>query len=246
MPTISTSSPVLTIALLDTAGGDGAAAGDREDVLDRHQEGLVELADRLRDVGVERRGQLEDGFLGLLVAFQRLQRRAFDDRGLFAREVVLVEQVLDLLFDELDQLVVVDLVDLVEEDDDVRDVDLTGEQDVLAGLRHDAVGGGHDQDRAVHLRGAGDHVLHVVGVARAVDVGVVPVVGLVLDVGGRDRDAALLLLGSVVDLGEALRLGTAHGREGFGDRGRQRRLAMVDVTDGADVHMRLIALEFLL
>src|SRR6185312_12522809 len=63
-------------ALLDTAGGDGAATGDREDVLDRHQERLVELADGLRDVGVERRGQLEDRFLGLLVAFQRLQRRA--------------------------------------------------------------------------------------------------------------------------------------------------------------------------
>src|ERR1700761_6505004 len=232
--------------LLDTAGGDGATAGDREDVLDRHQEGFVELADRLRDVGVERRGQLEDGFLGLLVAFQRLQGRALDDRGLFAREVVFVEQVLDLLFDELDEFLVVDHVDFVQEHDHVRDVDLTGEQDVLAGLGHDAVGRGHDQDRAVHLGGTGDHVLDVVGVARAVDVGVVPVLGLVLDVGGRDRDAAFLLLGSVVDLLEGLRFCSAHGREGFGDRGRQRRLAMVDVTDGADVHMRLIALEFLL
>ncbi len=27
-----------------------------------------------------------------------------------------------------------------------------------------------DQDRAVHLRGTRDHVLHVVGVARAIDV----------------------------------------------------------------------------
>ena len=52
--------------------------------------------------------------------------------------------------------------------------DLAGEQDVLAGLRHRAVGGRDDQDRAVHLGGAGDHVLDVVGVARAVDVGVVP------------------------------------------------------------------------
>src|SRR5215213_8252124 len=195
--------------LLDAAGGDRAAAGDREDVLDRHQEGLVELANRLGDVGVKGGGQLEDGFLGLLVAFQRLQRGAFDDRRVVAGEVVLVEEFLDLLLDQLDQFVVVDLVDLVEEDDDVRDVHLAGEQDVLARLRHDAVGGGDDQDRAVHLRGAGDHVLHVVGVARAVDVGVMAVVRLVLDVRGRDRDAALFLLGSVVDLLEALGLGPA-------------------------------------
>src|SRR6201991_1160126 len=187
-------------ALLDPTRRDGAAAGDREDVLDRHQEGLVQLADRLRDVGVEGRGQLEDRFLGLLVAFQRLQRRAFDDRGVFAREVVFVEQVLDLLFDQLDQFLVIDHVDFVEEDDHVRDVHLTGEQDVLAGLRHDAVRGRDDQDRAVHLRRAGDHVLDVVGVARAVDVGVVPVLGLVLDVRGGDGDVALFLLGSVVDL----------------------------------------------
>jgi hypothetical protein len=38
------------------------------------------------------------------------------------------------------------------------------------------------QDRAVHLRGARDHVLHVVGVAGAVDVRVVTVGRLVLDV----------------------------------------------------------------
>jgi len=38
-----------------------------------------------------------------------------------------------------------------------------------------AVGRGDDQDRAVHLGGAGDHVLDVVGVAGAVDVGVVAV-----------------------------------------------------------------------
>src|SRR4051812_7617691 len=37
-------------ALLDAAGRDGAAAGDREDVLDRHQEGLVEVTLGLGDV----------------------------------------------------------------------------------------------------------------------------------------------------------------------------------------------------
>ena len=84
-----------------------------------------------------------------------------------------VEEVADFLLDELDELGIVDEVDLVEEDDDGGDADLAGEEDVLAGLGHDGVGGGDDEDGAVHLGGAGDHVLDVVGVAGAVDVRVV-------------------------------------------------------------------------
>ena len=104
-------------ALLDAARGDGAAAGDREDVLDRHQERLVEVALRLGDVLVEGVGELEDRLLRLLVALERLQRRALDDRGVVARELVLVQQVADLLLDQLEQLLVVDHVDLVQVDD---------------------------------------------------------------------------------------------------------------------------------
>src|SRR5262245_64293139 len=44
-----------------------------------------------------------------------------------------------------------------------------GEQHVLARLRHRPVDRAHHQDGAVHLRRAGDHVLDVVGVARAID-----------------------------------------------------------------------------
>jgi len=44
---------------------------------------------------------------------------------------------------------------------------------VLARLRHDRVERRHDQDRAVHLRRARDHVLDVVGVTGAIDVRVV-------------------------------------------------------------------------
>ena len=60
----------------------------------------------------------------------------------------------------------------------------------------------NDQDRAVHLRRARDHVLHVIRVTRAVDVRVVTVLRLVLDVSRRDRDAALALLRRLVDLVE--------------------------------------------
>src|SRR5690348_17621332 len=40
-----------------------------------------------------------------------------------------------------------------------RHLHLPGEQDVLARLRHRAVGRGDDEDRAVHLGCARDHVL---------------------------------------------------------------------------------------
>src|SRR5665213_404490 len=233
-------------ALLDAAGRDRAAAGDREDVLDRHQERLVELAHGLRDVGVQRRRELEDLLARGLVALKRLQRGAGDEGDVVAREVVHREQLAHLDLDQLEQLLVIDHVGLVEEDDDVGNADLAREQDVLAGLRHRAVGGGDDENRAVHLRRAGDHVLDVVGVTGAVDVGVVAVLGLVLDVRGRDRDAALALLGSVVDLLEALGL-TAHllGKHiCYG--GGQRRLAVIDMPDRADIDVRLVALELLL
>ena len=88
-------------------------------------------------------------------------------------KLYLLEQLAHLELDQLEQLGVVDHVDLVEEDDDVGHLDLAGEQDVLARLGHRAVGRGDHEDGAVHLGGAGDHVLDVVRVAGAVDVGVV-------------------------------------------------------------------------
>ena len=226
---------------------DRAAARDREHVFDRHQERLIDRTLRLRDVFVHRLHQFEDGVLAELriLVFQRHQGRALDDRDLVAGELVLREQLAHFELDELEQFRIVDHVDLVQEHDQRRHADLAGEQDVLAGLRHRAVGGRHDQDRAVHLRGAGDHVLHIVGVAGAVDVRVVALGGLVFDVRGRDRDAARLLFRRLVDLivgGESCAAGF---RQNLRDGSRQRRLAMVDVTDRADIAMRLAAVEFL-
>ena len=40
-PTISTSSPILSGAALNSTGSNGATAGDGEYVLNRHQEGLI-------------------------------------------------------------------------------------------------------------------------------------------------------------------------------------------------------------
>ena len=105
-----------------------------------------------------------------------------------------------LKLDEFHKLRVIDHVRLVQEHHDRRNADLTRQQDVLAGLRHRTVRGRHHKNRAVHLRRARDHVLDVVGVTGAVDVRVVPGVRLVLDVRRVDRDAALFLFGSRVDV----------------------------------------------
>ena len=135
---------------------------------------------------------------------------------------------------------------------------------MLAGLRHLAVAGGNDDDGAVHAGGTGDHVLDVVGVAGAVDVGIVAVLGLVLDVGSGDGDAALTLLGCLVDGTVLKEVGQALFRLPLGDGGGKGGFAVVDMADCAlgdgcqwlvgvqldgfggvhtDVYVRLVTLE---
>jgi len=114
---------------------------------------------------------------------------------------------------------------------------------VFFGLRHWAVGAGDDEDGSVHLGGAGDHVLDVVGVAGAVDVSVVTVLGLVLDGGSVDGDASGTLLGGSIDFVVFLGGAVAEGGERHGEGGGEGGLAVVDMTDGTDVDVGLLALE---
>ena len=117
---------------------------------------------------------------------------------------------------------------------------------MLAGLGHDAGVGRDQEDGGIHLGGAGDHVLHVVGVAGAVDVRVVAGGGAVLDVRGGDRDDLLgvAAAGGLGGLGDVVirHLG-GEALEGLhvGDGGGEGGLAMVDVADGAHVHVDLVA-----
>jgi hypothetical protein len=74
-------------------------------------------------------------------------------------------------------------------------------------------------------------------------MGVVAVFGLVFDMRGRDRNAARLLFRRLVDLVIGRVCRAAGFRQNLGDRRRQRRLAMVDVTDRPDVAMRLGTFE---
>ena len=220
--------------------------------LDSHQERLVGVTLGGRDVLVDGVEELPDAGLPLSVALEGLQSGTADDRGVVAGELVLVEELAGLHLDEVDELFVVNHVALVQENNDVGNANLTGEQDVLASLSHRAVGSGDDEDSTVHLSSTRDHVLDVVSMAGAVNVSVVTGIGLILDVSDGDRDAALALLGSLVDVFEGREVGgcgavrTVVLGQNLGDSRGQRGLAVVDVTNGADVYMRLRAVELFL
>ena len=144
--------------------------------LDRHQERLVQVVNRGRDVVVDSVHEVLNGLDPLLVVrsvvVQSTVSGGVDDRAVTV-EAVLVEEVADLFFDEFEKFFVVDHVALVQEHDDVRNTDLTGEKDVFARLGHRTVSSGAHEDGAVHLGSTGNHVLHVVSVTRAVNVSIV-------------------------------------------------------------------------
>src|SRR6267143_3969704 len=237
----------LDLPLLDTSSRYGATASDREHVFHGHQEGLIRLTLGLRDIGVQRIHQLPDLLPVLRVrvtTLQSLQGTALDDRRVVAREVVARQELSYLELDQVQELGVVHHVHLVHEHDDVGHVDLLGEQDMLSRLRHRSVCGTYHENGAIHLRGTGDHVLHIIRVPRTVDVRVVPLVALVLDVRGRDRDAPFPLLGRLVDLVERdWRCQSLLGLDRR-DRRRQSGLAVIDVADRADIHVWLRTLKF--
>src|ERR1019366_2354971 len=173
----------LANAAFNTACGNSAAAFDREHVFDAHEEWLVLFALRRGGVAIESGHELVDAFAGRVVLALGVERGlggTTHDRDLVTGKVVLREQFAKFEFNEIEQFGIIDGIDLVHEDDHRRHADLAGQEDVLLGLRHGAVVGGDHQDRAVHLGGAGDHVLDVIGVPRAIDVGIVAVRGLVL------------------------------------------------------------------
>ena len=117
---------------------------------------------------------------------------------------------------------------------------------MLTGLGHRAVSSGHHQDGTVHLRRTGDHVLDIVGVAGAVNVRIVALLGLILNVRGVDRDTTGTLFRGLVDVRIIDEFGVALQVQDLGDRGRQRGLAMVNVADGTNVYMGFGSFELCL
>ena len=116
---------------------------------------------------------------------------------------------------------------------------------MFARLRHRTVSRRYDQNRTVHLRRTRNHVLYIVRVTRAVYVRIVTLRRFVLYVRGRNGDTASLFFRCLVNLIIGRKLRAALFRQYFRDRGRQRRLPVVYVTDRPDVAVRLASFKFL-
>ncbi|BBG29096.1 anti restriction protein [Zymobacter palmae] len=234
---------------LYTTGNNGTTTRDREYVFDRHQERLINGTFRFRDVLIQGLDQVTNSgstHTVVVFTFQRHQCRTDDDRSVVTREVVFVQKFANFHFDQLEQLFVIDHVRFVQEHNDVRNANLTRQQDVLTSLRHGAVSCRTYQDRAVHLRSTSDHVLDVVSVSRAVNVRVVTDFGLILNVSSRDSDTTFTLFRSVIDGIECTPV-TTEELGGNASQGRcQRRFTMVDVADGTNVDMRFGTIKFFL
>ena len=119
----------------DTTGNNRATTRNREDVFDRHQERLIRLTDWRRNEGIAGLKQLLNCTIGDVAVdtSKSLQRRATDDRNIITRELVLVKQIANLHLDQLKQFWIAIDIDLIQEDDQLRNVYLARKKDVLTG-----------------------------------------------------------------------------------------------------------------
>ena len=138
----------------DTTGDHGTTTGDGEDILDWHEEWLVEVVNWGWDVLIDCVHELLDLLNPVLVVWLIVVQCAVSGDAhdwAVAVEAVLFEQVASFLFDEIDELLVLNHIALVQSDEDLRDADLLCEQDVLTGLSHRTIVCSHNEDCAIHL-----------------------------------------------------------------------------------------------
>ena len=114
---------------------------------------------------------------------------------------------------------------------------------MLTSLRHRTISCGNNQDSTIHLSSASDHVLYIVSMARAVNVCIVTFFSLILNVCRVDGDTAFTLFRSLIDISVIFEFSHTLFGQALRDCSRQRRLAMVNVTNGADVYMRFSSLK---
>ena len=228
----------------DTTGHNSAAALNREDIFNRHEEVFLEITDWFLEEGVNSIHQVSDRFVFRSVgvcggAVERDFGGTADDRYIIAGETVFGQQFADFHFDQLKQFGIVHLVSLVQEDQNGRNFNLVSQENVFVGLGHGTVRSTHNEDGAVNLRCTGDHVLDIVTVTGHINMSIMALCGLIFNMGNVDGNTAGFFFRSIVNSIVCTELTKATHSLDFGNSSGQGSFAMVNMTHRSDVHMWL-------
>ena len=236
------------LASFNSTSRNSTTSGNSEHVFNRHKERKVCFTFRSRNIAVNSIHKLKNGLISFIVdiigCFQSCQSRTLYNRDIVAREAVLGKQFTDFHLNQLKKLRIVNLVNLIHENNDIRHANLTGKQDVFTGLRHGAVSCRNNQDCAVHLSSTGNHVLNIVSMSGAVNMSVVAIFGFIFNVSSVDCDTTCFFFWSLIDHVIGHKFGIALHSQGLGDRGSKGGFAMVNVTNGPNVNMGLVSFKF--
>ena len=142
---------------------------------------------RLRNILIQRLQQLRNRLYPFRLPLQSPQGRTADNGNIIAGIFVLLQQIANFHLDQIQHFGIVDQIDFIKEHNDIGNTHLARQKNVLARLRHRTVISTDHQDRAIHLRGTGNHVLNKVRVSRTIYVRIVAVRRLVFDVRNRNR-----------------------------------------------------------
>ena len=166
---------------LNTTSCYSTTTSNREYVLNRHQERLFNVTNRLLNPSITSVHKFHYLIFPFRHTIQGTQSRTTDNRSIFF-EVISCQQLTHFHLNELQHFFVVNHIALVQEYDQTRNVYLTSQQDVLTSLRHRTISCSNYDDSTIHLRSTSYHVLYIVGVSRAVNVCIVTVCSFILNV----------------------------------------------------------------
>ncbi len=183
----------------DTTSCYSTTTCDREYVLNRHQERLLNVTDRFLNPAIASCHQFHNFSFPLSNAIQSTKSRTTDDRSL-SLEIISSQKLTHFHFYQLQHFLVVHHVTFVQEYNQAGNVYLTSQQDMLTSLRHRTVSRSNYDNSTVHLSSTSYHVLYIVGMTRAVYVRIVTISSFVFYVRSINSDTTLLFFGGVVNL----------------------------------------------
>ena len=188
----------------DTTGSYSTTTSNREYVFNRHQEWFINIARRQRNPSIASVHQFHNLFFPLFNAIQCTQCRTLNKRSIVTVEIVCRQKFTHFHLNKLQHFGVIHHITLVHEYNQSRNVYLTSQQDMFASLRHRAISCSNYDDSTIHLSSTSYHVLHIVGVTRAVNVSIVTVCSFILNVSCINSNTSFLFFRSIINLIERL------------------------------------------